>query len=126
MGLPLDHALSAFVEDLEARGLSDKILLVACGEMGRTPRLDKNAGRNHWGNLGALLLSGGGLRMGQVVGQSSHDVAEPRSEPVHVRNLIGTILHTLFDVGELRITPGVAREITQTMVGYEPIAALMP
>ncbi|HJT76296.1 MAG TPA: DUF1501 domain-containing protein, partial [Gemmataceae bacterium] len=126
MGLPLDHALSAFVEDLEARGLSDKILLVACGEMGRTPRLDKNAGRNHWGNLGALLLSGGGLRMGQVVGQSSHDVAEPRSEPVHVRNLIGTILHTLFDVGELRITPGVAREITQTMVGYEPIAAFMP
>jgi hypothetical protein len=126
MGLPLDHALSAFVEDVAARGLSDKILLVACGEMGRTPRIDKNAGRNHWGNLGALLLAGGGLRMGQVIGQSSHDVAEPRSEPVQVRNLIGTVLHTQFDVGEVRITPGVAREITQTMVGYEPIPGLMP
>ncbi|MBI5761680.1 MAG: DUF1501 domain-containing protein, partial [Planctomycetales bacterium] len=49
MGHPLDHAVSALVEDVEARGLSNKILLVACGEMGRTPRINKNGGRDHWG-----------------------------------------------------------------------------
>ena len=61
MGGPLDHAVSAFLEDVEARGLSKKILLVVCGEMGRTPRLNKGGGRDHWGNLGPLLLAGGGL-----------------------------------------------------------------
>src|SRR5262249_13797987 len=68
MGQPLDHAVSAFLEDLEARGLSERILLVCCGEMGRTPKINKNGGRDHWGNLAPLLLAGGGLKMGQVVG----------------------------------------------------------
>ena len=54
MGAPLDHALSAFIEDLEARGLSEKILLVVTGEMGRTPKINKNGGRDHWGNLTPL------------------------------------------------------------------------
>ena len=65
MGPPLDHALRAFIEDLDARGLQDKILLVACGEMGRTPRINPKGGRDHWGNLGPLLLAGGGSRPGQ-------------------------------------------------------------
>ncbi len=68
MGLPLDHAVSAFLEDVEARGLSERILLVACGEMGRTPKINKNGGRDHWGNLAPLLVAGGGLRIGRVVG----------------------------------------------------------
>ena len=86
MGPPLDHAVSAFIEDVEARGLSDQILLVACGEMGRTPRINKNGGRDHWGNLGPLLLAGGGLKMGQVIGQSSRDGGEPQSDPVRIQN----------------------------------------
>jgi hypothetical protein len=125
MGLPLDHALSAFILDLEERGLSDKILLVACGEMGRTPRINKHGGRDHWGNLAPLLLAGGGLRMGQVIGQSNHDAGEPRSNPVHIRNLLATILHTVFDVGQLRLVSGLPREIAQTMTGWEPIADLL-
>ena len=71
MAPPLDHALAAFLDDVEYRGLSDKILLVACGEMGRTPKINKAGGRDHWGNLAPLLLAGGGLKMGQVVGRSS-------------------------------------------------------
>jgi hypothetical protein len=125
MGLPLDHAVSAFIEDVEARGLSDKILLVVCGEMGRTPRINKNGGRDHWGNLGPLLLSGGGLKMGQVVGQSSRNGGEPNSEPVRIKNLVATILHTLLDVGEVRLVPGMPREIGQIMTGWEPIAELL-
>jgi Protein of unknown function (DUF1501) len=125
MGLPLDHALSAFLEDVEARGLGDKILLVACGEMGRTPKINKNGGRDHWGNLGPLLLAGGGLRMGQVIGQSNRDAGEPQSDPVRIPNLLATILHTLFEVGEVRLIPGLPREIAQTMTGWEPIPGLL-
>ena len=82
MGPPLDHALSAFVEDLHARGLDEKILLVACGEMGRTPRINAKGGRDHWGQLGPLLLAGGGLPAGRVIGLSNRDGSAPQSEPV--------------------------------------------
>ncbi len=125
MGAPLDHALSAFIEDVEARGLSDKILLVACGEMGRTPKINGKGGRDHWGNLGPLLLTGGGLKMGQVIGGSNRNAGEPQSDPVHIRNLIATILATLFDVGQLRLEPGTPREVAQTMTGWEPIPGLL-
>jgi hypothetical protein len=123
MGPPLDHALSAFLEDVEARGLSDKILLVCCGEMGRTPRINKNGGRDHWGNLGPLVLAGGGLKMGQVIGQSARNGGEPNGEPVRIKNVISTVMHTLFDVGQLRLVRGIGREIMQ-MSDPEPIPGL--
>jgi uncharacterized protein (DUF1501 family) len=124
MGLPLDHALSAFIEDVHARGLSDRILLVACGEMGRTPKINKKGGRDHWGNLAPLLLTGGGLKMGQGIGQSNRDAGAPSSDPVRIPNLIATILNTLFDMGEVRLATGLPRELTQTMAGWEPIPGL--
>jgi hypothetical protein len=124
MGRPLDYALSAFIEDLEARGLSEKILLVCCGEMGRTPKINGKGGRDHWGNLGPLLLSGGGLKMGQVIGQSSRNGGEPNSDPVRLRNVIGTVMSTLFDTGKLRVTRGMPREILQ-MAEWEPIPGLI-
>ncbi|HJZ94529.1 MAG TPA: DUF1501 domain-containing protein [Gemmataceae bacterium] len=123
MGPPLDHALSAFLDDLHARGLSDRILLVCCGEMGRTPRINKNGGRDHWGNLGPLLVAGGGLNMGQAIGRSDRGAGEPNTEPVRIKNLVATILHTLFDVGQVRIQRGLPREIAQ-MTESEPIPGL--
>jgi hypothetical protein len=124
MGAPLDHALSAFIGDVAARGLDEDILLVVCGEIGRSPRINRNGGRDHWGNLGPLLLAGGGLRMGQVIGRSDRNAGEPASNPVRIQNLIATILHTLFNVGELRLVPGLQREIAQTMTAWEPIPGL--
>lgn len=124
MGRPFDHAVSAFLDDVEARGLSDKILLVCCGEMGRTPRVNKRGGRDHWGNLAPLMLAGGGLNMGQVIGQSTRDVGEPLTTPITKQNLIGTILHTLFNVSELRIAPGVPNSISQKLASYAPIPGL--
>ncbi len=125
MGAPLDHALSAFIEDLWARNLQDKILLVACGEMGRTPRINANGGRDHWGGLAPLLLTGGGLQMGRVIGESTRDAGEPASTPQRIPNLIATILHSLFDVGQLRLLPNAPRELTQQLSAAEPIPGLL-
>lgn len=123
MGPPLDHALSVFLQDVKDRGLEDKILLVVCGEMGRTPRINKNGGRDHWGGSAPLLLAGGGLKMGQVIGQSTRDAGRPATEPVRNAHLISTIMHTLFDAGQLRVTRGVGREVLQ-LADHDPIPEL--
>ena len=122
---PFDHAVSAFLDDVEARGLSDRILLVMCGEMGRTPQLSKTGGRDHWGNLGPLVLAGGGLPMGQVIGRSTANGGEPADNPIHMRHLLGTIFHTLFDVGELRLRADATGAVTRLITESEPIAALL-
>ena len=77
LGGQVDHAVAAFLEDVHERGLSDKILLVVTGEMGRTPRRNRDGGRDHYGNLTPLLLAGGGLKMGQVIGQSDKNASAP-------------------------------------------------
>src|SRR5262249_17405427 len=121
---PLDHAVSAFLDDVEARGLSDRILLVMCGEMGRTPQLSKTGGRDHWGNLGPLVLAGGGLPMGQVIGRSTGNGGEPATDPVTLRHRHGTIVHTLFNVDELRLRPDATSAITKLITESEPTKGL--
>jgi hypothetical protein len=125
VGGPFDHAVSALVEDLGQRGLSDRVLLVCCGEMGRTPKVNNNGGRDHWGNLGPLLLHGGGLHMGRVIGSSTRDGGAPASDPVTVRNLIATIMHTLFNVGEVRLLPGINGDVSRVITEGEPIRLLI-
>ncbi len=125
VGTPFDHAVSAFIEDVEARGLTDKILLVCCGEMGRTPALNKNGGRDHWGNLAPLMLYGGGLKMGRVIGRSSRDGGEPASEPVSIRDLMATVMHTLLDIGEVRVTDGLPQNVLEAVTRGEPIKGLV-
>ncbi len=120
VGRPFDHAVAAFIQDLEERGLADKILLVACGEMGRTPKVNTRGGRDHWGRLSPLMMYGGGMSGGQVIGQSTRDGAEPATEPFGPKNLIATILHNLFDVAQLRLMPGLPQPIAQ-LVQEEPI-----
>jgi hypothetical protein len=106
VGPSFDHAVAAFIEDVEARGLSERILLICCGEMGRTPRINKNGGRDHWGKLAPLLLYGGGIRGGQVIGGSTRNGGEPATDNLTPRHLVSTILHALFDVGKLRVVRG--------------------
>jgi uncharacterized protein (DUF1501 family) len=121
MGRPFDHAVATFVEDCEARGLSDKILLVATGEMGRTPKVNKNGGRDHWGGLSPLLLYGGGLKMGQVIGHSTSDAGEPLSDACGNDNLLATVMHTLLDIGQVRLLTGLPQDLLRTLTGPEPI-----
>lgn len=122
-GPPLDHAVSAFVDDLAQRGLSERILLVCCGEMGRSPRINPAGGRDHWGSLAPLLLAGGGLRIGQVIGQSTRDGGRPQTDPIGIPNLVATILQRLVDPGELRTVRGVPAEVVQPATA-EPIPGL--
>jgi len=124
MGLPFDHAVSAFLEDVEARGLSDQILLVCSGEMGRTPQINGTGGRDHWGNLAPLMLAGGGLEMGQVIGQSTRDAGEPLTSPIRINNLVATVLHTLVDVSELRLIPGMPDDVVRA-ASADPIPGLL-
>ena len=92
---PMDHAITTFLEDVAQRGLSEKILLVVTGEFGRTPRVNGHNGRDHWGPLCTLALAGGGLKMGQVVGESSPKAEVPKTTPIEPKHLMATIFHVL-------------------------------
>ena len=115
LGPQVDHAVSAFLHDVEARGLSDKILLVVTGEMGRTPRIGGNGGRDHWASLTPLLLAGGWLRMGQVIGQSDRQAGTPASERYTPRHLLGTVMETLFNTGEVRLQSDLPRDVVNVV-----------
>lgn len=91
----LDQAVSAFVEDCVERGMDENVLLVITGEFGRTPRVNKNAGRDHWAPLSTLALAGGGLRMGQVIGESSSKVDVPKTRPITPQDLMATVFDVL-------------------------------
>lgn len=94
-GPVVDHAVSTFLTDLKSRGLSEKILLVITGEFGRTPRINGSGGRDHWAPLSTLALAGGGLKMGQVVGQSSSKAEVPASRPIGPQDMMATVLEVL-------------------------------
>ena len=75
--------------------------------------------------LAPLLLSGGGLKSGQVIGQSTRDAGEPATEPVTIPNLVSTIMHTLLDVGQVRTMTNVPADVARVITGPEPIRELM-
>ncbi len=121
---PLDHAVSAFLEDVKSRGLEKKILLVITGEFGRTPGLDKNLGRHHWPKICPLVFAGGGLKHGQVVGRSDKRGGEPASEAITIADLHATILHTLFDVNRMRTDANIPARVVDRATKGKPIAEL--
>jgi len=125
LGPQVDHAVAAFIEDCEARGLRDKVLLVVTGEMGRTPRINNNGGRDHYGELTPLLVYGGGLKMGAVVGQSDTTASRPATEPYDPSHLLSTIMHSAFDIGRLRLDPSLSTDVVSVMQSGEPIGPLL-
>ena len=125
LGRSLDQAVSAFLQDLAERHLSDDILLVITGDFGRTPRVNKNGGRDHWAKLGTLAFAGGGLPMGQVIGQSARGADVPSGDPLSTGDLMATIMHTLFDVGQLRLQTGLPGELVRLLENGRPIPQLV-
>ena len=94
-GPQVDRAVAALVEDLDQRGMSENVLLVISGEFGRTPKINGNSGRDHWAPLSTLALAGGGLKMGQVVGESAEKVDVPKTTPIRPQDLMATIFDVL-------------------------------
>jgi len=94
----MDPALATLIDDVYSRGLDEKILIVAVGEFGRTPRLTANSGyigRDHWPGAQTALVSGGGLRMGQVVGATNSKAEYPAERPLRPQDLLATIYRHL-------------------------------
>ncbi|MBP86620.1 MAG: hypothetical protein CMJ64_07890 [Planctomycetaceae bacterium] len=93
---PTDRAISVLLDDLQERGLLDETLIVMCGEMGRTPKINtKLPGRDHWGAVQSVFVAGGGVKGGVVVGASDAEGAYPAADPQRPENLAATIYHAL-------------------------------
>lgn len=92
---PTDQALATLVGDLDQRGMLDDTLVVCMGEFGRTPLINRQAGRDHWSAVQTVLLAGAGIRRGVVYGASDRDGAYPADKPVAPADLTATILHLL-------------------------------
>ncbi len=90
-----DQGLSALIEDLHARGMDRDVSVVAWGEFGRTPRINDNAGRDHWPQVGGGLLAGGGMRTGQVIGATDRLGSEVADRPVHFGEVLATLYKNL-------------------------------
>ena len=135
LGPQLDHAVSAFLDDVEQRGLSEQILLVVTGEMGRTPTKTTIAqgagttsfgGTGHWKDITPLVFAGGGLRMGQTIGQTDRTASFAKTQPYTPANLCATILQTVFDARLARIYPdSLPAEINTIVANGTPIAGLL-
>ncbi len=94
--LPLfDRGVSALVEDIHARGMDKDCLVVVWGEFGRTPKINKDAGRDHWARVNFALMSGGGLKTGQVIGTTDGQAGEARTDAIPYPNVLATTYHAL-------------------------------
>jgi uncharacterized protein (DUF1501 family) len=118
-----DTAVTALIQDLHERGLSRKVLVLAWGEFGRTPRINRG-GRDHWPSSMSVLLAGGGLRMGQVVGSTNARGERPQDRPLHPNDVLATVYrHLGIDHHRTFVNPQ-GRPIPLLPSG-EPIAELL-
>ena len=94
--LPLfDQGISALIEDIYARGLERDTTVLVWGEFGRTPKINKDAGRDHWARVNSALFAGGGMKVGQVVGSTDSQAAEAKDDPIPYPNVLATVYHNL-------------------------------
>ncbi|HEV3447123.1 MAG TPA: DUF1501 domain-containing protein, partial [Gemmataceae bacterium] len=94
-GAKLDQGVSALVEDLAFRGMLNDVTVIVWGEFGRTPRINKNAGRDHWPQVSCALLAGGGMRTGQAIGATNRLGEYAKERPVHFQEIFATLYQNL-------------------------------
>lgn len=126
-----DPTFAALMDDLSDRGLLEETLVVVIGEFGRTPKINSNGGRDHWGNVFSFAMAGAGIRGGQVIGASDKDGAYPATAPITGGDLTATIFHLLgidpsgvFHDKENRPHPLTKGEPIAGMLGDRPELAL--
>jgi uncharacterized protein (DUF1501 family) len=104
---PLDQAFAALIRDLDRTGLLKETIVMVSSEFGRTPKLNKDAGRDHWPKVFSIVLAGGGFKSGFIFGSSNPTAAEPDSEPIEPADLFATIYQLLgVDYHKRLMAPG--------------------
>ena len=91
----LDTGISALIEDIYVRGLDKDVTVLVWGEFGRTPKINKDAGRDHWSRVNGALFAGGGLKVGQVIGSTDSQAAEAKDEPIPYPSALATVYQNL-------------------------------
>jgi len=94
-GVRIDQAVHALVTDLEERGMLDDVTVLVWGEFGRTPRINKNAGRDHWTQVSCAYMAGGGMNTGQAIGSTNKLGERAKSRPVHIQEIFATVYENL-------------------------------
>jgi len=120
-----DHVVTTLIEDIFERGLNDRVLLIVTGEFGRTPRLEFNngrIGRDHWPGAMSILISGGGMPMGQVIGKTDKFGGHPTERALDPHDFLATIYHHLGIDHHLHVSDAAGRPVALT--NGEPIAEL--
>jgi hypothetical protein len=122
----LDQGVTALVEDLCQRGLDQDVSVIAWGEFGRTPRINKDAGRDHWPKVSCALMAGGGMRTGQVLGSTNRLGEEVKDRPVHFQEVFATLYHNLgLDPNRVTVTDYSGRPHYLVESGYRPLPELI-
>ena len=121
----LDHGVTTLVDDLHQRGLDKDVSVVVWGEFGRTPTINKDAGRDHWPKVSCALLAGGGMKTGQAIGATDRLGGEAVERPVHFLEVFATLYHNLgIDVNKATITDLSGRPHF-IVDGYQPMRELI-
>jgi hypothetical protein len=121
-----DQAMSALVADLHERGLDQDVTVIAWGEFGRTPQINKDGGRDHWPRVSCALMAGGGMRTGQVIGSTTRDGGEPDSRPVHFQDVFATLYNRLgIDIGTAQVVDLSGRPHFLVDEEYKPLRELV-
>jgi hypothetical protein len=121
----LDKRLYALITDLYERGLDQDVAVVVWGEMGRTPKVNNSAGRDHWNSVGFALVVGGGLKMGQVIGGTTRGGERATSRPYTPKNMLATLYSQVLGIDPSTTLPGVDGRPMYVLDDPEPIAELV-
>ncbi|MCH2118868.1 MAG: DUF1501 domain-containing protein [Pirellulales bacterium] len=123
-GVRIDQAVHALVTDLEERGMIDDVTVLVWGEFGRTPRINKSAGRDHWPQVSCAYMAGGGMKNGQAIGSTNRLGEHAQTRPVHVQEIFATLYKNLgIDVSSATIKDPAGRP--QYLTKMDPIAELV-
>jgi len=122
----LDQGVTALVEDLHQRGLDEDVTVIVWGEFGRTPRINKDAGRDHWPRVSCALLAGGGMRTGQAIGATDRLGGEAKDRPVHFQEVFATLYHNMgIDTNEATVNDLSGRPRYLVEQQYQPLPELI-
>ncbi len=122
----LDQGVSALVEDLHQRGLDKDVSVCVWGEFGRTPKINKGAGRDHWPRVSCGLLACGGMRTGQVIGATDRLGGEATDRPVHFQDVLATLYHNVgIDVSNTTLVDLSGRPQYLVDPEYQPMPELV-